>query len=123
MGTNVKYRPLQPLSDWLEYALLTSKLDPPVFRCRLKPVDLFSIMDGADGGPFKVGKVTLEASVEAVAEWDLCVDGTPIPLTAENKMSWLRPIITEPVANRGEGVLLGTAILQDAQNKELFLKN
>jgi len=121
---NVKYKPMEPLTGWIEYQLATEQLDPPVFRCRLKPVDLFNLIDGLVAGETpKMGQATLEAAVEAVAEWDLTVDGTPIPLTPENKMAWLRPIIAEPVANREGGLLLGIAILLDARDRENFLKN
>jgi hypothetical protein len=114
---------MEPLTGWLEYRLLTTKLDPPVFKCRLRPVNMYNIMDGVGPGGFKVGRATLEASIAAVAEWDLTAEGTPIPLTDENKTAWLQPIIAELVEGRGEGVLLGTAILMDAQNMEHFLKN
>lgn len=121
---NVKYRPMEPVSCWLEYHLVTDKLDPPIFRCRIKPVDMFNLIDGfVEGEQVKMGKMTLEAVVDAVVEWDLCVDGTPIPLTPENKMSWLRPIIAEKVEGRGEHTLLGIAILYDGRNRENFLKN
>jgi hypothetical protein len=119
---NVKYRPMEQVSGWLEYALESDKLEPPVFRCRVKPVDMFNLIDGyAEGETMRMGKLTLGAVVDAIVEWDLCVDGTPIPLTPENKMEWLRPIIADQVKDRG--TLLGVAILQDARNRDNFLKN
>ena len=121
---NVKYRPMAPLTGWIEYSLATEQLEPPVFKCRLKPVDLFNLIDGLAGSEApKMGQATLEAAIEAVAEWDLAIDGVPIPVTPENKTAWLRPIVAEPVTNRPEGTLLGIAILLDARDRENFLKN
>lgn len=118
---NVKYRPMEPESGWLEYVLVTDKLEPPVFRCRVKPIDVFNMMDGhVEGEDFKMGRMTLEAVVDAIVDWDLQVDGTPIPVTPENKMSWIRPIIAEQVV--GKGQVLGIAILFDARNRDNFLK-
>jgi len=120
--SNVKYKKLEQLSGWLEYKLLTDKLDPPVFKCRLRPVDAFNMMDGIPAdGKFKMGRATVEVVIEAVAEWDLMENGEPIPVTAETKAGYLRPIIAEVV--EGRDTLLGIAIVQDAQNRELFLKN
>jgi len=122
--SNVKYRPVEPLSDWMEYKLKTKELDPPVFRCRLRPVTELNMMDGIGLAPdFKMGRATQEVAIEAVAEWDLAVEGIPIPLTPENKRGWLVPIIAEEVEGRGPGILLGIAIVQDAQSRENFLKN
>lgn len=122
--TDVKYKPLEPLSGWLEFKLISDKLDPPVFRCRLRPIDMFNLIDGLGaGGKFQMGRATVEASIEAVAEWDLAVEGTPIPLTPENKTAWLRPIIAEPVLGYKEGTLLGTAIVIEARERGNFLKN
>jgi len=122
--SEVKFKPLEPLSAWVEYPLITDKLDPPVFRCRLRSVDMFNLMDTVDGsGKFKAGKATLECAVEAVAEWELTRNGEPIPATPENKLAWLRPIIAEQVADKPDGIVLGVAILLDARNRENFLKN
>lgn len=120
----VKYKPMESVSGWIEYPLVTTELDPPLIKLRLRPVNMFNMIDGAaGGGGVKLGRATLEAAVDAVADWDLCVSGVPIPVTAENKMAWLRPIIAEQVEGKPEGILLGIAILMDAQNRENFLKN
>lgn len=122
---NIKFRPMEQLSGWLEYKLVTDKLDPPVFRCRLRPVTGLNMIDGVPLGEteFKRGRATLEIAVEAVAEWDLTNEGVPIPLTSQNKMGWLLPIIDQQVEGRDIGVLLGIAIILDAQNRDNFLKN
>jgi hypothetical protein len=123
--SNVKYRQIEPLTDWRSYELETTELDPPVFRCRLRPVTNLNLFDGAaaGGGVPKPGRTIQEVAIEAVADWDLAVEGVPIPLTPENKRGWLIPIIAEQVKGRELGVLLGIAIVQDAQNRENFLKN
>ena len=134
--SNIKYKPQAQLSGWMEYPLLgdrrddqgkllpSDKLDPPIFRCRLRPVDEFNMIDGfLEGGKIKpkMGRATVEVVMEAVAEWDLEENGTPIPCTSENKALYLRPIIADLV--EGRNTLLGIAIVQDAQNRESFLKN
>jgi hypothetical protein len=114
---------MEPTTDWLEYRLVTTQLDPPVFRCRLKPIDMFNMIDGFMAGESsKMGQATIEAVVEAIVDWDLSLEGTPIPLTPENKMAWLRPIIAEQVEGKDAGILLGIAILMDGRNRENFLK-
>jgi hypothetical protein len=122
---NIKFRPMEMLSGWIEYKLVTDKLDPPVFRCRVRPVTGLSWIDGVPVGEtqFKRGRATLEVAVEAIAEWDLTQDGKPIPVTPENKMGFMIEIIDAQVEGRETGVLLGIAICQDAQNRDNFLKN
>jgi hypothetical protein len=121
---NIKYAPMEQLSCWLEYRLVTDKLDPPVFRCRLRPVTGLNLVDGyEEGEKLKLGKMTLEVAIEAVAEWDLANEGVPIPLTSENKTGMLIPIIDAQLEGQPEGHLLGVAILMDAKRRENFLKN
>ena len=120
---DVKFKPLEPLSDWIEYRLETDKLDPPVFRCRLRFVDMFNVVDSLmRKSSVKMGEAGMETAIEAVAAWDLTQAGIPIPCTDENKLGWLRPIIAEPLAGKPEGSLLGIAILNDARDKENFTK-
>ena len=112
---------LEQLSGWQEYALVTTLLDPPVLKLRLRPLDSFNMItvDPA-GASFAFGRFAADNAIEAVAEWDLADNGVPIPVTPENKVLYLRPILAEPVEGRG---LLGLAILEDAQNRELFVKS
>jgi hypothetical protein len=115
---------MEPLTGWMEYRLVTTMLDPPVFRCRLRPVTELNMIDGlaSEAADYRQGQATIDVAIAAVAEWDLAVGGTPIPLTNENKRGWLVPVIAEPVEGR-KGFLLGMCIVQDAQNRENFLKN
>jgi hypothetical protein len=115
-------RRLENLTAWVEYKLTTTLLDPPVLRLRLRyvnPVDMVSTSLLEDP-TFRFGKFAADNAIEAVAEWDLTENGVPVPVTAENKVAYLRPILAEPVEGR---TLLGFAILQDAQDRKLFLKN
>ena len=121
---NIKYAPMEQLSCWLEYRLVTDKLDPPVFRCRLRPITGLSLVDGTPPGEeFKLGRAMMLMAIEAVAEWDLAAEGVPIPLTPENKAGWLLPIIGVQVEGQPIGTLLGVAIVTDAGKRENFLKN
>jgi len=112
---------LEQLTGWIEYALATTLLDPPVLKLRLRPLDSFSMVTTDPAATtFRFGQFAVDNAIEAVAEWDLCAEGVPIPVTPENKVLYLRPILAEPVEGRG---LLGLAILEDAQNRELFVKS
>jgi hypothetical protein len=112
---------LEQLSGWIEYALETTLLDPPVLKLRLRPLDALSMVTNEPAGvSFAFGRFAADNAAEAVAEWDLCVDGVPVPVTPENKMLYLRPILAEVVEGRG---LLGLAILEDAQDRKIFIKN
>lgn len=118
----VKYKPIEPVSRWLEYRLDTTLLDPPVFRCRVRPIDLFSFYEEIEAG-MRWGKATIAAVIDAIVEWDLTNNGVPIPVTDQTKSEWLRPLVALPVLERGDGMLLGIAVLIDARNRENFLKN
>lgn len=122
---NIKYHPIEPLSGWLEYKLATDKLDPPVFRCRVRPITDLNFFDAVHiaDETFKAGRTAQDLAIEAVAEWDLSVEGVPVPLTPETKTRYLLPIIAEQVEGREPGILLGVAIVQDARRAETFLKN
>jgi hypothetical protein len=112
---------LVQLTGWVEYKLETALLDPPILKVRLRPLDSFSMVTIDPGDPsFRYGKFATDNAIEAVAEWDLTENGVPIPVTPENKVLYLRPILAEVVEGRG---LLGLVILEDAQNRELFVKN
>ena len=121
---SVKYRPMEPLSAWMIYELASDLLDPPTLRLRLRPIDLYSIVDGvAPDGSIRYGSATVEAVIAAVAEWDLTQEGVPIPCSDLTKAGWLRPLLDQPVRGRKQGELLAVAILHDARNRENFLKN
>lgn len=115
---NTKYAPVEQLSGWLEYRLVTEKLDPPVFRCRLRFINPLNTLDGF----FAEGKMRFSRILlDAIAEWDLATDGVPIPLTDENKTTHMSELVGEAVD--GRGIALGMALLEDAGNRENFVKN
>jgi len=109
---------MEQLSGWLEYRLVTDKLDPPVFRCRLRPSNPMTTLDDmADYGKPKLSRALLSS----VAEWDLADNGVAIPPTEANKAIHLSELVGLIV--EGRDLPLGLAILQDAQKRENFLKN
>jgi hypothetical protein len=110
------------LSEWVEYLLDTTMVEPPVLKVRLKMMDAYDMVDTVEAGAEgKMGRYVLTNALEAVQEWDLTENGEPIPCTTENKWGYLRDLMGEPVVGR-EG-LLGRAIYEDCQKKGLFLKN
>lgn len=110
---------LEQLTGWLEYELETTLLDPPTLRVRLRPIDTFDLGDVLDGATIKP-TATLGLAIRAVADWELTQDGQPLLMTEDIKAAVLRPLMSEKVKDR---TILGIAIIQDAQNRELFLKN
>lgn len=114
-------RRLEQLSGWIEYPLTTALLDPPILKVRLKPMDSLSMVSVDPASPeFSFGRFAVDNALGAVAEWDLTENGTAIPVSDETKALYLRPLLAEPIEGRG---LLGLAILEDAQNRDFFLKN
>ena len=112
---------LEQLTGWVEYKLLSTLLDPPILKLRLRPLDSFSMVTADPAGAsFAYGRFAADNAIEAVAEWDLTENGVAIPVTPENKVLYLRPILAEMVEGRS---LLGLAILEDAQDRGLFVKN
>lgn len=122
--SEVVFKPISPRSGWVEYELETDKLSPPIFRCVLRPINSYDFMDEIrDGKGLKVGQAIVEGAINAVVEWDLESGGQRIECSEENKRLYLRELLAERVKGRGEGMLLGIAIVMDASNRETFLKN
>lgn len=122
--SEIRFNPLSPRSSWQEYRLATDALEPPVFRCRLRPLDAFDfVSDVYSDGETRLGRAIVTAALNAVVEWDLTMNGESIPCTPENKEKFLRPLLSERVVSRPEEPLLGVALVLDARNRELFLKN
>lgn len=110
---------MEQLTGWLEYKLLSDLLDPPVLKVRLRPLDAFN-MESRAAGPGGHGVAAWANIRTAVAAWDITEAGVPVEVTSDNKELYLRPLIAEMVEGRS---LLGLTILEDAQNRALFLKN
>jgi len=115
---------LEQLSAWIEYTLITTLIDPPVLRVRLRPTDAFDVADslvGVSGIPV-YGRALLTQALNAIAEVDLVdLEGKPIVLSAENREAVLRDLLTENVD--GRGTMLGIVVVEDSKKRELFLKN
>lgn len=121
----INYKPTLPLSGWLEYHLKTAKLEPPVIRLRLRPLDRFDIIDATiDEGDLAVGRTLAAAASKAVIEWDLeDQDGKPIPVNQATKDVHLGELLGEELKDKPVGTLLGIQIVKDARTRENFLKN
>jgi len=120
----IKIKGYMPRSEWVEYELDTDLLDPAVLRVRLKPIDGFMVADelGINGELKRIGEGVVRLAMAAVVEWDLTKEGEAIEVTEENKALYLRPLLTAVVKNRMD-MMLGVALVMDAQNRERFLKN
>jgi hypothetical protein len=114
-------KPVEPLSDWQTYEIENTILDPPIIRLRLKPVENLAVYDIPQGEEVKRSKIAKELLFESVVEWDLTMDGKPIPCTDENKRKYL-PLFLGNVVKGTQGYL-GFAILAFAADLENFLKN
>lgn len=115
---------LEQLSAWIEYTLVTTLIDPPVLRVRLRPTDAFDVADslvGVSGIPV-YGRALLTQALNAIAEVDLVdLEGKPVVLMPENREAALRDLLTEKVD--GRGTMLGIVVVEDSKKRELFLKN
>lgn len=121
---NVNYKPMEPVSGWVEYPLETKMLEPPAIRVRLRPLDRYDITDNTvEEGALRAGRGIVLSAVQAVVDWDLSENGQPLACNEANKVRYLRPILGEPVAGTEGRELLGIRIVRDAQDRELFLKN
>jgi hypothetical protein len=118
---NIKQK-FEQLTGWIEYKLESNILDPPILKLRLRPLYEFSKILPEDYG--HSGQVIAENVFEVVAEWDLTDNGERIPLTEDNKVRYLAPLLQEKLKDQSiTRSLLGLAIYEDAQNRALFLKN
>lgn len=123
---NVKQR-IPQVSPWITYELETDLLDPPVLKLRLRPLDGWDQWQLAQVDGQELGRAyhLLAMAITAVVDWDLKDQDKPLEVTEDNKRAVLREILGEPVkVPEGEKtVMLGWAIVRDAQNRETFLKN
>ena len=111
---------LEPLSDWIEYELDTKQIDPPVLKLRLKFLDDPSVFYNTTDNPLTPLE-RWEKMVALVAEWDITVDGRPLSITDKVGRDQLMDFLGRNIPSRG--ILLSIAVVQDAQDRENFLKN
>lgn len=121
----INYRPAAPLSEWIEYKLRGAKLEPPVLRLRLRPLDRFDILDATlEDGALRAGRTIAAAAAKAVVEWDLeDQEGKPIPCNEDTKAVHLGELLGEELEDEKPGMLLGIKIVKDARARDTFLKN
>ena len=110
------------LSDWLTYELETDALEPPILKVRVKPIYGIDAVDYAvEGEKMKLSTFIFNSVIEAVQEWDLTENGTPIPVTYENKLACLGRRLSDRI--KDSRILLGMEIFIFAADQENFLKN
>ncbi|HUT61298.1 MAG TPA: hypothetical protein VNA25_25905 [Phycisphaerae bacterium] len=106
---------LEPLSDWIEYELDTKQIDPPILKLRLR------YLEDADAFVPLTPMERFNKAVDLIAEWDITVDGQPLSLTDKTGRDQLTDFLVRKVV--GRGIILGVAVVADAQDRENFLKN
>lgn len=117
-------------SEWLTFELASDKLlSPPVFKVRLRPISGLSPLDAtisSNPQDVRLSVVIVDAVLDAIVDWDLAVDGTPLPPTPENKRThrnYLTQLCAEKVKNAETPYgLLGLELFTYAQSIENFLK-
>ena len=99
------------LSKWLEYELETDRIEPPVLKLEVTPLNRLYSLDSYIGIGNQLKKTTttqvlISLILDVVQEWDLTFKGKPIPVTDENKRNYLVPLLGEKVKGK-EMTLLG----------------
>jgi hypothetical protein len=93
------------LSEWLTYEFDPGYmdprliLDPPIFKVRVRPINAMVLSD-IEPKELKQSSMTFEMVVDAVQEWDLTDEGTPIPCTEENKRLHLPILINQKIKEK-----------------------
>jgi len=115
--------------EWLAVEIDSAK-DIGELRFKVKPLsstDQIMIAEQSEGDPKKFLK-----KVEGlVVDWDLEKDGQPLPCTEENKAFYMPYLIgmkikkqsDEEEEKKEEGKIVGTAIIEFAQDFGNFTKN
>jgi hypothetical protein len=121
-----KFRNVAPVSEWMAFELDTKIIEPPIVSVRLVPLDDTGFIDLAESGERpRLSAVLIQEALSAIVEWDLELDGAPLPCTDESKKNHhyeLKLLLTSWV--KGEKpTYLATAIIEYARNLDNFLKN
>jgi hypothetical protein len=135
---------IKPLSDWLEYRLVTDLLSPPaVIRVRVRPGHGLDATDAVHDGARKPSTITLSWALAVIEEWELpglTMDGKPVPCTDAVKKEYtvqLKMLLAsrlhddEPVEETKEGEkpklripkFAASEIVNAALDEKTFLKN
>ena len=118
------------LSDWLTYRLKTTILNPPEIKLRMRPISGLAPLDSMliDQKQIRLSRIIIDAVLDAVEEWDVCIEGKPLELTPENKAVYLASLLGEVIEKPENSttyepdVLLGLELLTYGRNLENFLK-
>lgn len=117
---------ITPESGWIEFQLdPASILQPPVFKCRLRPSNDLENVDLYTDGVAKASELTVRRALACIVEWDLTDGDVAIPCTAaekEARIDALRLLMAQ-VTDGDAAQFLGTAILRRAKSLETFLGN
>lgn len=122
---------IKALSEDIEYKLEEGPdgrpviLDPPTVKLKLSYRNTVDILRAsASEIP---GLNICRIARGAVEDWDVTIDGKPVPLNDETRRLYLEALFDCYVSGRtdagGEKVLLVRAIYEDCQDRSLFLKN
>jgi len=128
---------LEPLTGWITYELAeTEYLAEPRLSVRLRLLDGLEAADELLKTGMSEPLAARALALMAVVEWDLTEVGKPIPVNAETKAIFLRPLLSDVVKptqaeiekataekKKPIGTPLAFAIANDAQNRKLFRKN
>jgi len=115
---------IKPVSNWLTYELETKKIEPPILKVKLAPINRISSMESVDiGGNVKsMTKILVGQILEAVEDWDLTLKDEKLPVSDKNKRIYLIPLLGEQVKGK-DRALLGFELFAYANNLENYLKN
>ena len=93
------------LSEWLTYefdsAYLDPRiiLDPPILKLRVRPINVMVLSD-IEPKELKQSSMTFEMAVDAIQEWDLADEGTPIPCDEKNKRFHLPILLNQKIKDK-----------------------
>lgn len=107
------------LSEWLEYELDSTVLDPPILKLRVKPINGMVGSDVPDEN-MKLSAVLIEMVIDAIQEWDIADAGESIPCTDKNKRLHLPFLLGRRI--KGKDRMLGFEILDYAGDVENFIR-
>ena len=114
---------IEVLSEWLEFKLETKLINPPIIKLKVSPIYSIAAVDHVDekGEVKSLTKLIVDEVLAATKEWDLTLDGKPVPVDDESKRRCLLPLLGIKIKRKES--LLGLALFTYASNLENFVKN